>query len=584
MTRKDYQVYVGMASCGIASGADLVFEKLVEAVSPSIAVEPTGCLGICFCEPLVEVRSLSGQRYLYGNVTEDKLTRIINEHLLNNQVVQELLVPYPQQVRFALQNCGLINPEDLHSYIEVNGYSGLRKALASSPEAVINEIKIAGLRGRGGAGFPTHLKWSLARQSLVQPKYVICNADEGDPGAFMDRSILESDPHSVLEGILIAGYAIGAEQGFIYVRAEYPLAIQRLRLAIQQAMDYNLLGKQILGTDFNFDIQIREGAGAFVCGEETALLMSIEGQRGMPRFRPPYPVDKGLFDCPTVINNVETLANVPRIMEKGAAVFNQYGTKQSTGTKVFALTGDVKHSGLVEIPMGTTINELVFEIGGGISTGGQFKAIQTGGPSGGCIPAELGATPVDYESLAEIGAIMGSGGLLVMDDATCMVNVAQYFLSFASAESCGKCTFCRIGTQKMLEILNKITAGQGELQDLETLEELGKKVAAGSMCGLGQTAPNPLLTTLKYFRPEYEAHILEKRCPAKQCQALIDYQIDSELCRSCGLCKQACPVNAITGSRQEAYQINQSVCIRCGLCVSSCKFAAILISAGEVAS
>lgn len=590
-----YQVKVGLASCGIAAGAQKVYDKFADSLDKldreNIKLIPTGCMGMCYCEPLVEV-STTQEHYLYANVELGDVERIIQEHLINNKPVFDLLEYssgdnkhnpeihhyLDRQVRIVMQNCGRINPEDIESYLEVGGYQGLKKAVKSEPQKVIAEIEKAGLRGRGGAGFPTHLKWSFTRKAQGDIKYIVCNADEGDPGAFMDRSILESDPHSVIEGMILAGYAIGAVQGYVYCRAEYPLAIKRLKLAISQAEEHNFLGENILGGDFNFSVKIREGAGAFVCGEETALLMSIEGKRGMPRFRPPYPAEKGLFDAPTSINNVETFANVPRIIHKGAAFFNQYGTEKSKGTKVFALAGKINRGGLVEIPMGMTIRELIYGVGGGISTGKSFKAIQTGGPSGGCIPASLQDTPVDYESLANIGAIMGSGGLLVMDEDTCMVDVAKFFLSFGRDESCGKCTFCRIGTEKLHDVLEKITNGLGTERDLEVIEELGKQIKVGSMCGLGQTIANPVLTTLKYFRQEYEAHINDRICPAKQCKALIEYKIMADKCRGCGLCASSCPVNAISGELRKPYTIDEKVCIRCGLCLSSCKFGAITIT------
>lgn len=585
-----YQVRVGLASCGIAAGAAKVHEELKNRLGASpAALQATGCLGMCYCEPLVEVVAPDGESFLYGNVSVKDVQRIVSEHLEQDTPVGDLLVMcaatakedrqyLDKQPRFTLRNCGRIDPEDIESYLAAGGYKGLEKALTQmTPEQVIEAIQESGLRGRGGAGFPTYLKWKFTRQAEGDSKYVVCNADEGDPGAFMDRSILEGDPHAVVEGMLLAGYAIGATRGYIYVRAEYPLAIKRLRIALKQAREKKYLGEGILGSEFGFDIEIREGAGAFVCGEETALLMSIEGKRGMPRFRPPYPAEKGLFAHPTSINNVETFANVPRIIHEGPGAFNRYGTEKSKGTKVFALAGKVKRGGLVEIPMGMTVNEIVFDIGGGISSGKAFKAIQTGGPSGGCIPASLGDIPVDYESLAEIGAIMGSGGLLVMDEDTCMVDAAKYFLTFGREESCGKCTFCRVGTEQMLRILHRITEGKGKMEDLDILEQLGNNIKTGSLCGLGQTVPNPVLTTLKYFRDEYEAHIRDKVCPAKNCKALIQYQITAE-CTGCTLCARNCPANAISGELRQMHHIDQDLCIKCGLCTNSCKFNAITVS------
>ena len=582
-------VNVGIASCGIAAGAQKVYDYLnANLPDDNSKVHKVGCIGMCFNEPLVEVTNEKGS-FLYGNIDEKKAQRIIDEHLKGGQPISEWLVYssvetigdgdyISKQTRILLKNSGAINPESIDSYLSVGGYQGFHKAVTSmTPEEVIEEIERSGLRGRGGAGFPTYLKWKFTRQTDSFPKYVVCNADEGDPGAFMDRSILESDPHSVLEGMAIAAYAIGASQGYIYIRAEYPLAVKRLLMAIEQAEEKGYLGKNIQGSGFDFTIEIREGAGAFVCGEETALIASIEGHRGMPKFKPPFPAQKGLWDQPTAINNVETLANVSRILYEGAEAYSQCGTDKSKGTKVFALAGKIKRGGLIEVPMGITINDIVFDIGGGISSGKPFKAVQTGGPSGGCIPASMGDTPVDYESLQQIGAIMGSGGLLVMDEDTCMVDVARFFLEFTTEESCGKCTFCRIGTKHMLDILNRITEGRGKPEDLEQLEKLGHNIIKGSLCGLGQTAPNPVLTTLKYFRDEYEAHVNEKRCPARKCKELIAFRVIEEKCTGCTLCKKQCPVEAISGERKEAHVIDTDKCIACRLCYSACKFDAIEI-------
>ncbi|HHX75500.1 MAG TPA: NADH-quinone oxidoreductase subunit NuoF [Firmicutes bacterium] len=594
MKTQAYKVRVGLGTCGIAAGASKTYDEIVPLLAAhGIVPEKTGCMGMCYCEPLVEVIDSEGKSYVYGNVTADKAATIVEEHIKGGRPVAELLVlcedtetehaPYiEKQHRILLKHLGKINPESIDSYLEVGGYEAVTKALGSmTPEEVIAEIGAAGLRGRGGAGFPTHLKWKFTREAEGDQKYVVCNADEGDPGAFMDRSLLESNPHSVLEGMIIAGYAIGATEGYVYCRAEYPLAIRNLRKAIADATERGFLGKNILGSGFDFSVQIREGAGAFVCGEETALLMSVEGKRGMPRFRPPFPAQKGLFGRPTCINNVETLANIPHIIREGAASYSSLGTENSKGTKVFALAGKIKRGGLVEIPMGLTINEIVFDIGGGISTGKKFKAVQTGGPSGGCIPADMGDTPVDYDSLKAIGAIMGSGGMLIMDEETCMVDVARFFLTFTCDESCGKCTFCRTGTKKMLEILERIAEGKGTESDIDLLEELAEQVKAGSLCGLGQTAPNPVLTTIKYFRDEYLAHVRDKRCPAKKCKALIRYEIHADACVACGLCRRNCPVNAISGAKKTPHVIDQDVCIRCGLCLNSCKFDAIEVTTGE---
>ncbi len=581
-------VKVGLATCAIAAGAAKVFDTVKELLKDSdITLERAGCMGMCYSEPNIEVIEPDGTRFFYGNLTPEDATTIVEEHVKKGNPVKELLIIgegaetddasfLEKQHRILLKNCGHIDPEDIESYMAVGGYEGIKKAITSmTPDEVIEEVKLSGLRGRGGAGFPAGMKWMFTRQAPGEQKYIVCNADEGDPGAFMDRSILEGDVHSVLEGMLIAGYAIGADTGYVYIRAEYPLAIRRLKIGIQQAKERGFLGRNILGSDFNFDINIREGAGAFVCGEETALLMSIEGKRGMPRFRPPFPAQKGLFGLPTSINNVETFANVPRILHQGASAYNVWGTEKSKGTKVFALAGKIKRGGLVEIPMGTTINEIVFEVGGGISTGKPFKAVQTGGPSGGCIPAFLGDTPMDYESLQKIGAIMGSGGLLVMDEETCMVDVAKYFLDFTKEESCGKCTFCRAGMNQMHKILERICDGEGREEDIAILDDLAQKIKMGSLCALGQTAPNPVLTTIRYFRDEYDAHVKEKYCPAKKCKALIEYLIDPEACTGCSLCAKQCPTDAISGQRKEPYVIDDSKCVRCGLCINSCRFEAI---------
>ena len=583
-------VKVGLATCAIAAGAAKVYETVKESLKDTdITLERAGCMGMCYSEPNIEVIEPDGVTYFYGNLTPEDAAVIVEEHVKKGNPVSELLIMgegcqtedasfLAKQHRILLKNCGHIDPEDIDSYMAVGGYEGLRKALTTmTPDEVIEEVKLSGLRGRGGAGFPTGMKWMFTRQSPGEQKYIVCNADEGDPGAFMDRSILEGDTHSVLEGMLIAGYAIGASVGYVYIRAEYPLAIRRLKLGIDQARERGFLGKNIMGSSFDFDIMIREGAGAFVCGEETALLMSIEGKRGMPRFRPPFPAQKGLFGCPTSINNVETFGNVPRILHQGASAYNSLGTEKSKGTKVFALAGKINRGGLVEIPMGTTINEIVFDVGGGISTGKPFKAVQTGGPSGGCIPAHLGDTPMDYESLQKIGAIMGSGGLLVMDEETCMVDVAKYFLDFTKEESCGKCTFCRAGMNQMHKILERICDGEGREEDIAILDDLAHKIKAGSLCGLGQTAPNPVLTTVRYFRDEYDAHVKEKYCPAKKCKALIEYLIDADACTGCSLCAKQCPTDAISGQRKEPYVIDDSKCVRCGLCINSCKFDAIKV-------
>jgi len=585
-------IKVGLASCGIAAGGRKVYEALETKLHErelGVELKQTGCMGMCYSEVLVDVLSPENKRVVYGNVTPEKIDRIIEEHLIGNQPVMEWAVLADgmkteasdflgKQKRIVLRNCGVIDPESIDDYIAAGGYKALEKILSSmTPPEVIAEVTNSGLRGRGGAGFPTGVKWNFARKSAGNQKYLICNADEGDPGAFMDRSVLESDPHSILEGMLIAGYAIGATEGFIYVRAEYPLAVHRLEIAIAQARERGLVGENVMGCNFDFDVKIREGAGAFVCGEETALIMSIEGRRGMPRPRPPFPAQSGLWGKPTNINNVETLANIPWIIFHGAAAYSSLGTEKSKGTKVFALAGKVKRGGLVEVPMGITLREIVFDIGGGTSTGQEFKAVQMGGPSGGCIPASLADTPVDYDSVTGTGAIMGSGGMLVMDESTCMVDVAKFFLNFTQEESCGKCTFCRIGTLRMLEILERISEGKGKEGDIELLEKLAQGVKRASLCGLGQTVPNPVLTTIRYFRNEYEAHISEKKCPAKKCRALIKYEVVREKCPGCGLCAKYCPVGAISGERKQPYVIDQEKCIHCGLCMSVCRLGAIFV-------
>ncbi|MCF6367072.1 MAG: NADH-quinone oxidoreductase subunit NuoF [Bacteroidales bacterium] len=584
---------VGLGSCGIAAGAGKIYDKLnslVETKTFDVQADKTSCIGMCYREPLVEIVD-NNNSYIYGGVDEKMLEEILEKHTKEHTPLEKYIVHadnikteddvfWNGQVKIALRHCGYINPEAIEEYEAKDGYKALRKIADKkvSYDNVIKEVLDSGLRGRGGGGFPTGLKWKFARQSESDEKYIICNADEGDPGAFMDRSLLEGDPHAVIEGMIIGAYAIGANAGVIYCRAEYPLAIVRLNIALEQARKKGYLGKNILGIEgFNLDIYVKEGAGAFVCGEETALIASVEGERGMPRKRPPFPAASGLWKKPTNINNVETLANIPWIIDKGASEYAKYGTEKSKGTKVFALTGKINHGGLVEVPMGMTIHDIVFKLGGGIQDGKEFKAVQLGGPSGGCIPANLDNTIVDYDSVNATGAIMGSGGMVVMDESTCMVDMARFFLDFTQKESCGKCTFCRIGTKRMLEILTKITEGEGQEGDIEKLEELSYQIKDGSLCGLGQTAPNPVLTTIKYFRHEYEAHIKEKRCPAANCTKLLTYEVISDLCTGCTACAVNCPTDAIDGERKEIHFIRQDACINCGMCFSKCNFDAIKV-------
>lgn len=591
-------IQIGMGTCGKAAGADEVYaaaKQTLKQMNLLGRILQVGCIGTCYLEPIMAVRKPGGPFIYYGNLTAKRTEEILLSSLRDNDPKTEWAVCFTgkgpvdgiprfedlpmikPQVRIALRNCGIIDPENIEHYIARGGYSGLMRALRMTSEEVVQEIKDSGLRGRGGAGFSTGMKWDFARKAPGQTKYIICNADEGDPGAFMDRSLLEGDPHAVLEGMLIGAYAIGCSEGYIYIRAEYPLAIKRLETALKQMREVGLLGRSIMGGRFGFEIHIKEGAGAFVCGEETALMASIAGGRGMPQSRPPFPANKGLWGKPTNINNVETFGNVSAILTQGAKWFAGFGTEKSKGTKTFALAGKVERTGLIEVPMGIPLKEIIYDIGGGVAKGKKVKAVQTGGPSGGCIPADLFDLPVDYESLTAAGSIMGSGGMVVMDEETCMVDIPRYFLSFTADESCGKCIPCRLGTRQMLDILNDISEGKGTIGDLDILKNVSETVQKGSLCGLGQTSPNPVQTTLRYFRSEYEAHIIKKKCEAGVCKSLFHYEIDPEACNGCGACLKRCSVGAITGEKKKPHLIAQEMCTKCGACYEGCKFEAIRI-------
>lgn len=590
MKANNITVQVCMGTGGMAAGGTEVLKTfreelkhagLAAVVEEHCSIHQVGCRGLCAKDVLVDV-IIDDSKTTYQYIKPDMISRIVTEHIIEGKAIEDWTVNeeyhnfHEKQVKIVLSDCGSIDPEDINAYMKVSGYEAAKKVICSlTPEETVGIIKASGLRGRGGAGFPTGTKWELAKKQDSKQKYIICNADEGDPGAFMDRAVIEGNPHAVIEGMIIGAYAIGADTGYVYIRAEYPLAVERLRLALFRAREKGYLGKKIFDSEFDFDIKIKLGAGAFVCGEETALIASIEGQRGMPRSKPPYPVEKGLWGKPTVINNVETLANIPYIIRKGSDWYAALGTEKSRGTKVFALTGKIRHSGLIEVPMGISLREIIYDIGGGIEGNKQLKAVQTGGPSGGCIPASLLDISVDYESLAKAGSIVGSGGMVVLDEDDCMVNIAKYFLQFTQSESCGKCVPCRVGTKRLLEILEKITKGKGVEADLNLLEALGHDVQATSLCGLGQSAPNPVLSTMKYFKEEYLAHIIDKKCPAKACKDLIAYTIIENTCIGCGACKRACPASAIAGEKKKVHKIDPALCIKCGACFEVCKFKSV---------